>query len=165
MSKKIIFLDMDGVLADFDNSLIGGEIKTMFKSGFFRNLPVLEGNLDGTVQALQKMGYIVKILSKACVKRQDSRFLQQMQDKADWIRENIPSIGEFDICIQSTEEVKGDILQFYPNDECYLVDDYSKNLVEWELAGGIGIKKAKRIKNGRPFKQILNLLELAEEGV
>ena len=165
MSKKIIFLDMDGVLADFDNSLVGGEIKTMFEYGFFRNLPVLEGNLDGTVQALQKMGYIVKILSKACVKRTDPRFLQQMQDKADWIREYIPSIEEFDICIQATDEVKGDILQFYPNDECYLVDDYSKNLVEWELAGGIGIKKAKRIKNGRPFKQILKLLELAEEGV
>lgn len=156
---------MDGVLADFDNSLVGGEIKTMFKYGFFRNLPVLEGNLDGTVQALQKMGYIVKILSKACVKRTDPRFLQQVQDKADWIREYIPSIAELDICIQSTDEVKGDILQFYPKDECYLVDDYSKNLVEWELAGGIGIKKAKRIKNGRPFKQILKLLELAEEGV
>ena len=165
MSKKIIFLDMDGVLADFENSLIGGDVETMFKCGFFRNLPVLEPNLDGTIRALQEMGCIVKILSKACVKRADSRFYKQMQDKVEWVREHLPTIEELDICIQATDEVKGDILQNYPNDECYLVDDYSKNLLEWELAGGIGIKKAKRLKDGRPFRQILDLFELAEVGI
>ena len=162
--KKILFVDMDGVLANFDKG-INGDLNKMFEKGFFRTLEPMEEGLNKTFQEIKSQGYGIKILSKACVKRSDERFIGQMLDKVDWIKEYIPCINELDIIIQSTDESKGDIVKMYSEYDCILIDDYSKNLAEWAFAGGKGIKKAKRIKNGRPWKQVLNISELAQEGV
>lgn len=167
MNKQtILFFDMDGVLADFDKGL-GGDFKNMFKPNFFRTLPVMENGLNETMLELQSQGYIIKILSKACVKKSNKSFRNQMVDKAEWVKENIPCINELDIIIQATDESKGDVLKYYSSEkfDCYLVDDYTPNLATWAMAGGKCIKKAKRIKTQRPFKQILNLVELVNEGI
>ena len=163
-NNKILFLDMDGVLANFDKGL-QGDFRRMFKTGFFRGLEPLEEGLNETVQDIINQGYTVKILSKAPVKKANPRFINHMRDKANWIKEHLPCIDELDIIIQATDESKGDIIKMYKHHECILVDDYSKNLADWTKAGGKGIKKAKRIKNGREWKQILNLSELALEGI
>lgn len=155
---------MDGVLANFDKGL-QGDFKNMFKPGFFRGLEPMEEGLNDVIEMLQEQNYIVKILSKACVKRNNKAFVGQVVDKANWIKEHCPSVDELDIIIQATDENKGDILKDYVDDECYLVDDYTPNLATWYNAGGKCIKKAKRIKNTREFKQILNLSELVAEGL
>ena len=162
--KKMLFVDMDGCIADFDKG-INGDLNKMFEKGFFRTLEPMEKGLNETFQEIKSQGYQVKILSKACVKKSDERFLGQMMDKVNWIKEYIPCINEMDIIIQATDESKGDIVQIYSEYDCILIDDYSKNLAEWAFAGGRGIKKAKRIKNGRPWKQVLNISELATEGI
>lgn len=160
-NNTIMFLDMDGVLADFDGG-IDGSLRNMFNPHFFRNLKPLEENLNETILGLQEKGFIIKILSKACVNKNDNRFKGQMIDKAEWIKEYIPCIDELNIIIQGADESKGDILNLYKDNHfCILVDDYSKNLAEWVFNGGIGIKKAKRIKE-REWKEILNLKELLE---
>lgn len=166
--KKIVFIDMDGVLADFDagvNALGKGDISIMFEEGFFKKLNPMEECLNDTIEDIIFQGYTVKILSKACVKKNDSRFKKQMIDKAEWIKLYIPCIDELNIIIQGSDECKGDIIKMYQDHECILVDDYTKNLIEWHLSGGKCIKKAKRIKSNRPFKQVLMLGELALEGV
>ena len=162
--ETIIFFDMDGVLADFEKGL-GGDFANMYKEGFFRNLPVMEQGLNESIQKIKEQGYTVKILSKACVTKSDSRFVKQMVDKANWVKHHIPCIDELDIIIQASDECKGDIVRMYESHECILVDDYTVNLASWIMAGGQGIKKAKRIKNTRPCRQILNVAELAEEGI
>ena len=158
--NKIIFFDMDGVLADFDKAL-NGDFRNMFKPGFFRGLEPMENGLNDTIRGLQARGYTVKILSKACVKRSDKRFRGQLVDKANWVKEYLPSIDELDIIIQATDESKGDILKYYSKDDkCFLVDDYTPNLATWAFAGGECIKKAKRKKHTRTFEQILELNDL-----
>lgn len=163
-NKTILFLDMDGVLANFDKGL-GGDFKNMFKPGFFFGLEPMEEGLNETVAEIQKQGITVKILSKACVKKSDKRFIGQMMDKVNWVKKYIPCIDELDIIIQATDESKGDIVELYKHHECILVDDYSKNLADWTFAGGKCIKKAKRIKPTRPWKQVLNVSELAIESI
>ena len=162
--KKMLFVDMDGCICDFEKG-INGDLNKMFEKGFFKGLEPMEEGLNKTFQEIKSQGYEIKILSKACVKRDDKRFVGQMIDKVDWIKEYIPCINELDIIIQATDESKGDIVKMYSEYDCILIDDYSKNLAEWAFAGGKGIKKAKRIKNGRPWKQVLNISELAQEGV
>lgn len=165
-NKTILFIDMDGVLANFDKAIDEmGTLEAMFKPGFFRGLEPMEEGLNETIKEIQESGITVKILSKACVKKTDKRFLGQMVDKAEWIAEHIPCIDRLNIIIQATDESKGDIIEYYKHHECILLDDYSKNLADWAFAGGKGIKKAKRIKNGRPWKQVLNVSELAIEGL
>ena len=117
-----------------------------------------------SIKEIKESGVKVKILSKACVDRFDKRFIGQMLDKVDWIRDNIPCIDDFDIIIQGIKDNKGTVISFYEKYECILIDDYSKNLAEWVAYGGVGIKRAKRIKP-REFKQVLNLAELGVEGL
>lgn len=165
-NRKIVFIDMDGVLANFDKAIDEmGSIEVMYKPNFFRGLEPMESGLDETVKGIERQGYTVKILSKACVPKHDLRFIGQMADKVNWLKEHLPSLDELNIIIQGSDESKGSIIDMYKDHDCILIDDYSKNLAEWSMAGGKGIKKAKRIKNGRPWKQVLNLSELEMEGV
>ena len=48
----------------------------------------------------------------------------------------------------------------------YLLDDYTKNLIEWESAGGVGIKRLTKVADNSTGKwkglAIRQLAELAE---
>lgn len=150
MSK--IYLDMDGVLADFDRGLLEGYgvkncrvnyatdwkektenqkkvaqdvVRCMEIPGFFENLPVMKGAIDlwGSVDA----PYILTALPNLS---SDKRVAAE---KRNWITRVFGELPENRIitCLRS-EKIK------YANNNI-LVDDLEKNCNEWNRAGGVAI--------------------------
>lgn len=62
-----------------------------------------------------------------------------------WIDKYLPNINVENITICRLGQNKVRIIQdkynITINEECYLLDDYTKNLNEWESFGGKGIKR------------------------
>ena len=92
-SKRIVFLDMDGPLANFNLAIgrpfeYGEDPPEMFVKGFFRTLPVIPGAKEG-VQALLKMSqFAIYIGSKFSNKNTNSA-----TEKLDWLYEHFPELA------------------------------------------------------------------------
>ena len=82
-----------------------------------------------------------------------------------WIKKYIPNLSYNNIVICRIGENKANAikrkLNIEINNECYLLDDYTKNLTEWENAGGRGIKRITSVADNSTKKwQGLELKEL-----
>lgn len=130
---KTIYYDMDNCLALFSTK--GNEanaISRMFDKGYFKNLPVIENAME-TLSALMWEGHDVHILS-ACVNSPYCKI-----EKKEWLEKYFPFIESHKIHLCEVGENKAEIIGNVKG--AYLVDDYKKNLIEWEEAGGISVKK------------------------
>lgn len=140
-----IFLDLDGVMADFDRHFFEcfGKEPTS-KSGvddnelwalvhghgnFFRTMPLMPGAMEFYMQLIME-GIEPIILTAASKKHYPEMAIQKM----DWVRQHmgnqilvIPTYGSSSkpLFMQN----KGDIL----------IDDYRKNCDRWEAAGGFAV--------------------------
>lgn len=89
MSKKIVFLDLDGVLADFDAAAVdqngSKDLSKMFVKGFFRSLPIKEGAKEAVDRLRQYQGIQLCIGSKP-VKTN----LWSTIEKYEWVQEHFP---------------------------------------------------------------------------
>lgn len=128
-----IFLDMDGTLAKFNvpNALNRFENE----AGFFANLKAYKGIEQ--INELCKRGDVY-IMSASPHNVADA-------DKKIWIKKYLPNMPIENIIICRIGENKAKVVEQTLNiildDNCYLLDDYTKNLNEWEENGGIGIKR------------------------
>ena len=55
MEKKVLMIDMDGVVADYLNAEYNKKFKSYKEEGFFKTLPEIEGMKDG-IEKLEKSG-------------------------------------------------------------------------------------------------------------
>jgi 5'(3')-deoxyribonucleotidase len=125
---KLIFIDMDDVLADFGGaeSLKGMPINDhtvaeMYALGFFRDLKPVDGALTA-VRQLLAMGYDVQILTQP-VKESAHCYLEKVQWVGAWLPELISKIN----MVQDKGIAVGD----------YLVDDRAdKWQAKFEANGG-----------------------------
>ena len=140
---KKIFLDLDGTLARFNvrNALKRFETER----GFFANLLAYKG--IEIINEMAKAGNVY-IISASPNKQADN-------DKMIWIEKylnNVPMKNRL-ICRcgeNKAEYLKSKGLQIDKNS--YLLDDYTKNLIEWESAGGVGIKRLTKVADNSTGK-------------
>lgn len=130
---KRIFLDLDGTLAKFN---VRNALERFDKeAGFFANLSAYKG-----VEEINNLALIenVFIISASPNEQAD-------KDKLQWVNQYLTNIPKENITFCRIGEDKAKIIQkkynFTIDKECYLLDDYSKNLFEWCGCGGTGIKR------------------------
>ena len=153
MEKKI-FLDLDGTLAKFNVKNALQRFET--EKGFFANLGAYKG--IEKINEMAKNGNVYIISA--------SPNIQADIDKMTWIKKYLPNIPKNHIVICRCGECKALVLRrlgLVIDKNCYLLDDYTKNLTEWESVGGVGIKRITKVAdNSRKLWKGLKIKQLVE---
>lgn len=128
-----IFVDMDGTLAKWNNV----EFEQLFEEGYYRNLEPNKELLN-EVNDLIRLGEDVYILSAYLT---ESKYAKK--EKEEWVKQYLPELKEEKQIFVPYGTNKAEYLKEHYSpitNKDYLVDDYTKNLLEWKEMGGIGIK-------------------------
>ena len=150
-----IFLDLDGTLARFN---VRNALERFDKEeGFFARLKAYK-NIE-IVNELAKTNNLF-IISASPNEQAD-------KDKMIWLTKYLPNINVENITICRLGQNKAQIIQdkynITINEQCYLLDDYTKNLNEWESVGGKGIKRLTTVSDNSTKKwKGLELKQLKE---
>jgi 5'(3')-deoxyribonucleotidase len=130
MDKKLTYyIDMDGVLADFNREPNGVE-RFRVEQNFFRDLRPITMNLVA-VNILLVQGYKVKILSA-------SPNINADEDKINWLKKHLPNMKRKNIILCRNGEVKADFVRKIK--KSMLFDDYGKNCRDFIASGGQAVK-------------------------
>lgn len=150
-----LFLDLDGTLARFNvrNALERFDNEV----GFFANLLAYKGIEVVNELAINDNLFIISASPNE----------QADNDKMIWLEKYLPNIKKDNITICRLGENKAQIIQnkynFVIDNSCYLLDDYTKNLTEWESFGGVGIKRLTQVSdNSRKLWKGLTIKHLNE---
>ncbi len=130
--KKRVFLDMDGVLCEYREN---ASVEDMHADGYFRSLRPRQPMLDAVKRLIETGETEVFILSAVFPERKN----EATAEKNEWLNEYLPMINSdhriFPLC--GTDKA-GAVSGISRSD--VLLDDYSKNLFSWALAGGSAVK-------------------------
>lgn len=150
-----IFIDLDGTLARFN---IRNALKRFENEiGFFERLTPYKNIGEIDKMAIKRNVYIISA----------SPNIRCDLEKMFWIRKYIPNIPIENIVICRVGDNKAEVIKqklgVNINAETYLLDDYTKNLVDWESAGGVGIKRITSVADNSTGKwKGLTIKDLAE---
>lgn len=126
---KRVFIDMDGSVARFHAKQ--NYLEEMYEETFFRNLDPYARIVAAIKKFAQKHPEVELCILSAYPL---SSFAEK--EKNEWLDEFLP-IKER-IFLKAGDK-KSDYIPEISKDD-YLLDDYTKNLLEWTDAGGTGIK-------------------------
>ncbi len=139
--KRRLFVDMDGTLAVFKPV---DEMETLYEKGYFLDLAPHENVVAAVKEIIAKNSDIeVHILSAYL---SDSKYA--LQEKNAWLDKYLPEIGrDRRIFVPCGTDKKEGIREGIREDD-YLLDDYTKNLNEWQPPAR-GIKLLNGINHNR----------------
>ena len=145
--KSDIYVDMDGVLADFFGEwkkLVGKDWRQLDKDelepalkkirdadDFWLNIP-LTSNAKNLLSIIKKVKGNYKILSSPLANDPKSE-----PHKREWIEKNLDFFPPSEVIITKDKAKYATNPDGTPN---ILIDDYGVNISAWESAGGIGVK-------------------------
>lgn len=146
-SRPIVYVDMDGVLADFFGEIARAHgvatwknikddeksiIQAAKKPGFFSGLPKMD-NADRLMHGVMKLAGAYSILSSPL----QSRVEASSEEKADWMRQHYDGAMEPTAVLFDHEKFKyARQPDGTPN---ILIDDYPVNTRLWNSHGGVAI--------------------------
>lgn len=152
---KRIFLDLDGTIAKFNvkNALQRFDNE----KGFFANLKAYVGIEVINELASTNQLYIISASPNE----------QADIDKMTWIGRYLPNMPLENITLCRIGEDKAKVIEnkynFTINEEFFLLDDYTKNLIEWQARGGTPIKRITKVAdNSRGLWKGLQIKHLKE---
>lgn len=150
-----LFIDLDGTVAKFN---VRNALERFDKEkGFFAKLGAYVG--IEVVNELAKNNNIYVISA--------SPNEQADKDKMIWLEKYLPNISKDNITFCRLGQNKAKIIEekysIKIDSNCLLLDDYTKNLNEWESFGGKGIKRLTTIAdNSRKLWKGLQIKHLKE---
>ena len=140
-----VYVDMDGVLADFFGAwkkLVGTdwrEIKDLDsalqkirdKDDFWLNIPVTS-NAMNLLSLIKELKGKYNILSAPLPNDPNAE-----PHKREWVKKNLSAFPPSKVIITTNKSVHATQPDGTPN---ILIDDFGKNIAKWEAAGGVGFK-------------------------
>lgn len=133
--NKRLFIDMDGTLAKFHDE--DRYLERMFEKDFFKELKPFDNLVDGIKQFSRENPDVEMFVLSAFV---DGEPPYCQGEKHIWLSNHLP---EVDIQHRIFTPMGCDKAAYIPNvisQNDYLLDDYNKNLEQFQAAGGSSIK-------------------------
>lgn len=139
--KQRIFVDMDGTLARFHDE--NKYLERMWEEGFFEQLKPFENAVDTVKMLAQDPSVEVFILS-AAIEGEPPYCVAQ---KHAWLDRYLPEIDQQHRIFTAVGENKAELIPQGIRKTDVLIDDYNKNLDEWQHYGGHSIKFVNNINH------------------
>ncbi len=149
-----IYIDMDGTIARFhDENLY---LERMFEKGFFAGLKPFDNAVDAIKRIIDNHPNVdVYVLSAAittpyCLAEKNAwldKYLPNIDNEHRLFVEN-PSTDK-SLCVPGSYLYKDDNGKYRNkiSENDILIDDYNKNLIEWQKAGGTSVKAKNNINH------------------
>ena len=112
----------------------------MFEKGFFRDLKPFENAVSAIKELVKDNTSEIFILSatvNSC----------SLEEKQEWLDRYLPEIDKEHRIFTSLNVPKSEAIGHRLTDKDILVDDYNKNLLEWQKAGGTSVKAKNNINH------------------
>ena len=153
---KNYYFDMDGVVAEYKKEAYTGEDPLWLRKNqhYFRDLNPDRKMLEVIDRMHQRSRYTGdRIFLLTSIPMNGAIFNEHFHDKISWAGTWLPYLGIDAILISVTS--KRDAVEYIQNHQLssndILIDDYNKNLVDWQTHGGISVKYCNGQNNPESF--------------